>query len=110
MYLAHRPLTTIAYKMSVVISSERTWTIGDPKPARTSPYDGTEPVILLRPEDMNILNIARIAILLYFVTMLHSSKAFDRVNFWLLFQKLLSRNVPLFIVRILAMWYTHKKI
>ena len=27
-------------------------TVGDPKPARTSPYDGTEPVILLRPEDM----------------------------------------------------------
>ena len=27
-------------------------TIGDPKPARTSPYDGTELVILLRPEDM----------------------------------------------------------
>ena len=45
-----------------------------------------------------------------FVTMLDASKAFDRVNFWLLFQKLLSRNVPLFIVRILAMWYTHQKI
>ena len=44
-----------------------------------------------------------------FVTMLDASKAFDRVNFWLLFQKLLSRNVPLFIVRILAMWYTHQK-
>ena len=39
--------------MSVVISSIWTWTIGDPKPARTSPYDGTEPVILLRPEDMH---------------------------------------------------------
>ena len=44
-----------------------------------------------------------------FVTMLDASKAFDRVNIWLLFQKFLSRNVPLFIVRILAMWYTHKK-
>ena len=52
MYLAHRPVTTIAYKMSVVISSKCTWTIGDPKPARTSLYYGTEPVILLRPEDM----------------------------------------------------------
>ena len=41
--------------------------------------------------------------------MLDASKALDRVNFWLLFQKLLSRNVPLFIVRILAMWYTHQK-
>ena len=44
-----------------------------------------------------------------FVSMLDASKAFDRVNFCLLFQKLLSRNVPLFIVRILAMWYTHQK-
>ena len=44
-----------------------------------------------------------------FVTMLDASKAFDRVNFLLLFQKLLSRNVPLFIIRILAMWYTHQK-
>ena len=34
---------------------------------------------------------------------------FIEVNFWLLFQKLLPRNVPLFIVRILAMWYTHQK-
>ena len=45
-----------------------------------------------------------------FVTMLDASKAFDIVNFWLLFEKLLSRNVPLFIVRILAMWYTYQKI
>ena len=44
-----------------------------------------------------------------FVTMLDASKAFDRVNFWLLFQKILSRNVPIFIVRKLAMWYTHQK-
>ena len=41
--------------------------------------------------------------------MIDVSKAFERVNFWLLFQKLLYRNVPLFIVRILAMWYTHQK-
>ena len=34
--------------------------------------------------------------------MLGASKAFDRANFWLLFQKLLSRNVPLFIVKILV--------
>ena len=41
--------------------------------------------------------------------MLDASKAFNRVNFWLLFQKLLSRHVPLFIVRILAVWYSHQK-
>ena len=39
--------------MSVVLSSKCTWTFGDPKPARTSTYDGMEPVILLRPEDMH---------------------------------------------------------
>ena len=41
--------------------------------------------------------------------MLDASKAFDRVNFWLLFDKLITKNVPLFIVRVLAVWYTHKK-
>ena len=44
-----------------------------------------------------------------FVTMFDAGKAYDRVNFWLLFRKLLSRKVPLFSVRILAMWYTHQK-
>ena len=39
--------------MNDVISSKCTWTIADPKPAHTSPYDGTEPVILLCPEDMH---------------------------------------------------------
>ena len=53
MYLAHRPVTTITYIMSIVISSKSTWTIGDPKPVCTSPYDGTESVIPLRPEDMH---------------------------------------------------------
>ena len=41
--------------------------------------------------------------------MLDASKAFDRVNFWLLFNKLITRSIPLFIVRILAVWYTHQK-
>ena len=46
MYLAHRPVITVN-KIC------KTYDIGDPKPARTSPYDGTEPMILLRPEDMH---------------------------------------------------------
>ena len=41
--------------------------------------------------------------------MLDSSKPFHRVNFWLLFRKLLPRNIPLFTVRILAKWCTHQK-
>ena len=41
--------------------------------------------------------------------MLDASKAFVRVYFWLLFDKLITRSVQLFIVRILAVWYTHQK-
>ena len=39
--------------MNVVLSDKCTGTIGDSKPACTSPFDGTEPAILLRPEDMH---------------------------------------------------------
>ena len=55
MYLAHRPVITVntICKTFDVLRSKCTWTIRDSKPARTSPYDGTEPVILLRPEDMH---------------------------------------------------------
>ena len=35
-----------------------------------------------------------------------ASKAFDRVNHWHLFDKLLDRNVPKCIVRLLMIWYT----
>ena len=51
----HRPVTTtnIDYKINVVLSNKCTGTIADSKPACTSPYDGTQPVILLRPEDMH---------------------------------------------------------
>ena len=44
-----------------------------------------------------------------FVTMFDASKAFDRVKFWLLFDKLITRSVLLLIVRILSVWYTHYK-
>ena len=36
-----------------VLRSKCARTISDSKPAHTSPYDGTEPVILLRPEDIH---------------------------------------------------------
>ena len=41
---------------------------------------------------------------------LDASKAFDRVNHWRLFQKLLDRDVPLSIVRILLYWYRHQDV
>ena len=54
MYLVHRPVITVnkICKTYDVLRSKCTGTISDSKSARTSPYDGTEPVILLRPEDM----------------------------------------------------------
>ena len=36
---------------------------------------------------------------------LDASKAFDRVEHWSLFKKLIDRNVPLVVVRILVHWY-----
>ena len=36
-----------------------------------------------------------------YVTFLDASKAFDRLNHWLLFKKLLNRGMPIYIVRIL---------
>ena len=40
-------------------------------------------------------------------------KAFDRLNYWLLFfylfDKLVKKCVPLFIIKLLCFWYTHKK-
>ena len=36
---------------------------------------------------------------------LYASKAFDRVNHWTLFLKLIDRCVPLFIVSLLVFWY-----
>ena len=43
-----------------------------------------------------------------FICFLDASKAFDKINYWLLFDKLIKRDVPLFIVRFLSFWYAHQ--
>ena len=41
---------------------------------------------------------------------LDASKAFDRVNHWKLFNKLIIRKVPLLIVRMLIFWYSQARV
>ena len=38
-----------------------------------------------------------------------SNKAFDRIDHWLLFEKLIIKDVPLFIIRMLVYWYSQQK-
>ena len=44
-----------------------------------------------------------------FVTSLDASKAFDRIDHWLLLKKLIEKHVPLFIIRLLVCWYSTQK-
>ena len=41
---------------------------------------------------------------------LDASKAYDRVNHWTLFQKLLKRLISVIIVRILMFWYSNQNL
>ena len=40
-----------------------------------------------------------------FVCYMDATKAFDKINHWTLFNKLIDRGVPLIIVRMLYYWY-----
>ena len=44
-----------------------------------------------------------------YVAFLDASKAFDKINHWLLFKKLIERQVPLYLVTILCYWYRHQE-
>jgi len=43
-----------------------------------------------------------------FVTFLDAYKAFDRVNHFTLFNKLLATGMPIYLIRIIAFWYQHQ--
>ena len=44
-----------------------------------------------------------------FVAFLDASKAFDRINYSLLFKKLINRGIPGYLVRIVMFWYKTQK-
>ena len=44
-----------------------------------------------------------------YVAFLDASKAFDKINHWLLFKKLIERQMPLYLVTILWYWYRHQE-
>ena len=44
-----------------------------------------------------------------YLSFLDASKAFDRINHDTLFKKLVNRNVPAYIVRLLVFWYSHQQ-
>ena len=44
-----------------------------------------------------------------FVTFLNASKAFDRIDHWRLFTKLIDKHVPLFVIKLLVFWYSQQQ-
>ena len=44
-----------------------------------------------------------------FLCYLDASKAFDKVNNWKLFEKLINKNIPYVIVRLLMVWYSTQR-
>ena len=45
---------------------------------------------------------------IYILCFLDASKAFDNISYWILFDKLMKRDVPRIVVRLLAFWYTNQ--
>ena len=43
-----------------------------------------------------------------YVAFLDASKAFDKISHWTLFRKLIDRNVPMYLIKVLCYWYQHQ--
>ena len=67
---------------------------------------GTDTCIYVMKEIINRYQRLGSSVYLCF---LDASKAFDRINHDTLFKKLVNRNVPAYIVRLLVFWYSHQQ-
>ena len=56
----------------------------------------------------NVLNFTKDEIN-SFVTFLDASKAFDRIDYWRLFTKLIDKHVALFVIKLLVFWYSQQQ-
>ena len=43
-----------------------------------------------------------------YVAFLDARKAFDKINHWILFKKLIARRVPIYLVKVLCFWYQNQ--
>ena len=43
-----------------------------------------------------------------YVAFLDASKAFDKISHWTLYRKLIDRNVPMYLIKVLCYWYQHQ--
>ena len=43
-----------------------------------------------------------------YVAFLDAGKAFDKISHWTLFRKLIDRNVPMYLTKVLCYWYQHQ--
>ena len=43
-----------------------------------------------------------------YVAFIDASKAFDKINHWVLFKKLINKGIPIYLVKLLCYWYHHQ--
>ena len=43
-----------------------------------------------------------------YIAFLDASKVFDKISHWTLFWKLINKNVPMYLIKVLCYWYQHQ--